>query len=153
MILDKNLQTDPAATAITVTAASANVIDLLNARDMGVGDAYERMELVVTVGTAFAAAGAATLTIQISGSVDNITWTIYGQTDAIPKANLGAGTVIRLPVPPRPPHSAGLPRYYRANYVVATGPFTAGTVESDFVPVAHQANNPESYPPGVTVSN
>lgn len=152
MILDINLRLDSVA-AVTVTAAAANVIDLLNARDMGVGDAYERLEAVFTVGTAFAAAGAATLTFQVQGSVDNITWTTYCQTDAIPKANLTAGQVIRLPVAPRPPHSAGLPRYYRVNYVVATGPFTAGTITSDFVPVTHQANNPESYPPGVTVSN
>lgn len=156
MILDKNLQFDPSATAITVTAVSTNVIDLLNARDISIGAAGDGQvfEAVVTVGTALAAAGAATLTIQFQGSTDNATWTTYSQTDALPKANLTANQVIRLPLPPQAaaPHAAGLPRYLRLNYVVATGPFTAGTVEADLV-MNPQANNPPAYPSGVTVAN
>lgn len=153
MILDQQLQLDPAATAITVTAASTNVIDLTNARDLAIGDAFESPELVLTVTTAFTAVGAATLRIQFQGSTDNITFTTYCQTDDIPKANLTAGTVIKLRISPQPPHAVGLPRYLRVNYIVTTGPFTAGKLECDLVPVAQQNNNPPSYAPGVTVSN
>lgn len=153
MYLDKLLQLDPAGTAITVTAASTNVLDGQQVRDLGIGDHAERLTFFVTVGAAFTAVGAATLTIQVQGSVDNAVWTTYVQTDAIPKANLTAGKVIKVPLPPQDaaPHAAGRPRYYRLNYVVATGPFTAGTVESDLVPEAQQ--NDLYYAPGFTVAN
>lgn len=153
MYLDKLLQFDPSGTAITVTAASTNVVDGQQARDMGVGDAYERMSVVITVGVTFTAAGAATLTVQLQGSTDNAAWTTLIQTDAIPKANLTAGQRIIIPMAPQyaAPHIAGRPRYYRLNYVVATGPFTAGQVEADLVPVAQQLDG--QYAPGFTVAN
>lgn len=153
MILDKNLQFDPAATAITVTAVSTNVIDLQNARDIAVGTAWEPPCAFVTVGVAFAAVGAGTLRVQLQGSVDNITFTTYCQSDDIPKANLIAGAVIKLVASPQPPHAAGLPRYYRLNYVVTTGPFTAGQIEADLAAIAYQINNPPTYAPGVVVAN
>lgn len=149
MFIDKLLEFDPAGTAITATAASTNVFDLSNQRDLSIGD---HLTAVIAVQTAFTAAGAATLTVQFQGSVDNSTWTTYAQTDAIPKANLVAGATIALPIPAVPPHAAGLPRYLRLNYAVATGPFTAGAVQSDFV-LDRQANNPPSYPAGITVLN
>jgi hypothetical protein len=154
MILDKLLQFDPSGTAITVTGPSTNVLDLLNARDLSIVGMGPAMEAVVTVILALTSAGATTLQIQFQGSADNITWTTYGQTDAIPKANLPTGTVIRIPWSPQAeaPHAAGLPRYHRLNYVVATGPFTAGTVESDMV-IAPQASNPPTYAPGIVVAN
>ena len=155
MFIDKLLQLDPAGTAITVTAPSTNVLDGQQARDFGIGSGGhgEPLEFVVTVGTAFAAVGAATLTIQVQGSVDNITWTTYVQTDAIPKANLTAAQQIKIPMPTQAaaPHAAGIPRYYRLNYVVATGPFTAGTVEADLVPCAQPGSL--GYASGFTVNN
>jgi hypothetical protein len=114
MILDQQLQFDPAATAITVTAARPTSSTCSNARDLAIGDAFESPELVLTVTTTFTAAGGATLRIQFQGSTDNITFTTYCQTDDIPKANLTAGTVIKLRISPQPPHAAGLPRYLRA---------------------------------------
>lgn len=154
MFLDKLMQFDPAGTAITVTAVSTNVMDLLNARDLSIGPEGPSIDAVVTLGAAFTAAGAATLTVQLQGSTDNNTWTTYAQTDAIPKANLLAAAVIVLSLEAQrsAPHAAGLPRYLRLNYVVATGPFTAGTVEADLV-VNAQANNPPSYPSGIVVAN
>lgn len=155
MLIDKLLQFDPSGTAVTVTATSTNTFDLLNARDLSIGAVDGRiLEAVITVGTAFAAAGAATLQAQFQGSTDNVTWTTYIQTDAIPKANLGAATVMRLPLPPLAvaPHAAGLPRYLRLNYVVGTGPFTGGTIEADLV-LNPQANTPPYYPPGVVIAN
>lgn len=159
-ILDNNLRFDPSGTAITSTAASTNVIDLINARDLGVGDGPDgKINAMVTVGTAFTAAGAATLQVQAQASVDNSTWFTVSETDAIPKADLYAGAVIQLPIGPMPPQAAGIPRYYRLNYVVATGPMTAGTVTSDLkVGTAQQhpvsaAGYQSGYPSGFTVSN
>ena len=154
MILDKNLQFDPLATAITATAVSTNVIDLLNAREIAT-DQYGGFPIVtITLGATFTAAGAATLTVQVQGSVDNVTYTLLDQTDAIPKANLLIGTVLRIPLGKLQPQSVGLSRFYRLNYVVAAGPFTAGTIEADLVIGAEQLNNQTvTYPPGVVVSN
>lgn len=42
------------------------------------------------------------------------------------------------------------PRFYRLNYVVASGPFTAGQVQSQLV---LQREDPNYYPPGVVVAN
>lgn len=155
MILDKLLQFDPNPTLITVTAASTNTLDMLNAREMGVGASQDQMmHVLVTVIAALVAAGAATLQVQLQASVDNVAWTIEAQTDAIPKANLGVGALVRLPMGRMQPQSAGVPRYYRLNYVVGTGPFTGGSVEADLVVGDGQSNNaPVNYPSGVVITN
>jgi hypothetical protein len=147
VILDKLLELDPVNTAITATANSTNTVDLGAGRDLG---PTEKMSLFIAIQQAFAAAGAATLQVQILGSVDNSTFTVYAQTDAIPKANLTAGAKIELPIPFMPPHAAGTPRYLKLNYVVATGPFTAGQVQANIV-LDRQGNI--AYPPGVVVTN
>lgn len=152
MYLDKSLQFDPSGTAITATAPSTNVLDMLAKRDMGVGKAFEGHEACLNVGAAFTAVGAATLTVQLQGSVDNAAWTTLVQTDAIPKDNLVAGAKIKVPLPSKEaaPHIAGIPRYYRLNYVVGTGPFTAGTIQADLVPVTQQQEG-SGYPSGFAV--
>jgi hypothetical protein len=154
MYIDGLLLFDTAA-AITATAASTNVLDLLNARDMGVGD-DPALDVVVIVTSALLSAGASTLQVQFQGSTDNTTWTTYGQTDAIPKANLAQGAKISFDVPRMPPHAAGRPRYLRLNYVVATGPFTGGNVTS-FIVLDDQLNagSPQSlgYSPGIVIAN
>lgn len=153
MILDGLLLFDTAV-ALTATAVSTNVVDLLNARDMGVGD--PELSVVVQCTTALLSAGASTLTIQVQGSTDNTTYTIYAQSDAIPKASLGAGSKFSIDLPRMPPHAAGRPRYLRLNYVVATGPFTGGTLTS-FMVLDEQLNagspNALGYSPGIVIAN
>jgi len=143
------------ALALTASAASTNQIDLLNARDMGVGD-DPALDVVVQVGSALLSAGATTLTIQVQGSTDNVTYTTYAQSDAIPKANLTAGAKFSIDMPRMPPHAAGRPRYLRLNYVVATGPFTGGNITS-FIVVDDQQNagspNFLGYAPGIVIAN
>lgn len=159
MILDKLLQFDAAATAasgivVTTGVDSTNTLDLLNARDLAI-KGERSLQIVFTVGTVFAASGgAASLQIRIYGSVDNSTFTLYGQTDQIPKANLLANTVIRFPLPPQAsnPQAAGIPRYLKLNYLAITNSFTSGTFECDLV-IDPQANNAPTYPSGFTVSN
>jgi len=162
MILDQLLRFDPPTTAVTASAASTNVVDLINFRDIAVGACPDGfIHLTTTIQTAFTAAGAATLTIQLQMSVDNATWTTVSATDAIPKASLLAGTQINLPLGVMQPQSAGIPRYLRAYYVVATGPFTAGTLISDLV-IGSDDLQPSGgtgqvyqsgYGPGFTVAN
>lgn len=142
------------AVALTSTAVSTNVVDLLNARDMGVGD-DPALDVVIVVTSALLSAGATTLQIQFQGSTDNSTWTTYLQTDTIGKANLGAGAKISFDLPRLPPGVAK-PRYFRLNYVVATGPFTGGNVTA-FILVDEQQNagspNALGYAPGIVIAN
>lgn len=141
--------------ALTASAASTNVVDLVNARDMGVGD-DPALDVIVQVTSALLSAGATTLTVQFQGSTDNVTYTTYAQSDAIPKANLTAGAKISMDIPRIPPHAAGRPRYLRLNYVVATGPFTGGTITA-FIVVDDQQGvgspNALSYSPGIVIAN
>lgn len=151
MIMDQNLLFDSAA-AITATAPSTNVVDLAVARDLGVGD--PDIDIVAIVGTAFTAAGAATLQIQVQGSTDNSTWDTYVQSDAIPKAALTAGAKFHVDLPPVPPGKSK-PRYLRLNYVVATGPMTAGTMTAFALLDDHLATGQAiyGYPPGIVIAN
>ena len=141
MIIDKYLQFDSAA-AITTTQASTNVVDLSSSRDIGIGDA---LQLVCTIVTSFAAAGLATLQVQLQTSPDNATWVTLVESDLLPVANLTAGTeVLRTPL------ALGIQRYIRLNYLVATGPMTAGAVTAELV-IDRQAVT--AYPSGFNAAN
>ncbi len=150
MIIDANLMFDPPSTAVTITTPSCNSIDLGSGRDLAVGD--DALQVVVHILQTFTAAGAATLNVQIQSSVDDSTWTTLVESGALPVVDLVAGkAVLRTPLPlDQPVISAGIGRYLRLNYVVASGPFTAGTVQSMLV-LDRQAN--PTYPSGFTVSN
>lgn len=152
MILDNNLCFDPAGTALTVTAASTNVLDLGivngiggNARDLGVGDEPALKLLMLSSGTFTSSGSTGTLQIDFQGAPDNGsgapgTWTTYASSGALSQATINSyvgsvATGVKL-FPIDVPHreaGAALPRYYRLNYTVASGPFTAGTVEAFIV--------------------
>jgi hypothetical protein len=152
MIQDAFLLLDPNNTAVTVTAPSTNVIDLFNARDIGVGD-DPAIEIAVIALTTFLSAGATTLVVAWQGSTDNSTWTTMVQTDTIGKADITAGTYIFSCDVPRLRPAQAFPRYHRLNYTVATGPFTAGTVWAGLV-LDSQFNTPRwGYPPGIVIAN
>jgi len=152
MILDSNLVFDPSGTAITVSAASTNVLDMgitgaiptVQGRDIGIG--YDQ-KLVIYGNNAFAAGGAATLNIQLQAAPDNGsgapgTYVTLAETGALSIAQLNAGTpgdggigTKLFPIDVPPAQIALLaPRFYRLNYVVATGPFTAGTIVAYLAP-------------------
>lgn len=144
MIFDHtNLLSDKQA--ITVTAASTNVIDLgatgtamfaasAIVRDIGKG---KPIPLLIQVTEAFAAAGAATLTVALQvDSVDTFAspktvWT----SPALALADLTAGKVIVPEFIPRGTDE----RYLRLNYTVGTGPMTAGKVVAG-VTMGNQSN-------------
>lgn len=147
MILDGTLLFD-SLNALTVTAVSQNVVDLVNARDLG-NDPDMKLEIVVT--SALLSAGATTLQTQFQGSTDNTSWTTYAESPAIAKASLTAGARSILPISlPSPGPGVALPRYLRLNHIVATGPFTGGSITS-FLVLDKQMNI--SYPPGVVIAN
>lgn len=152
MILDGLLSFNTVGTpqALTsTTAPSTNVIDLLNARDMGVGD-DPALKLAIFVGTAGVSAGGATLTIQAQGSTDNSTYTTYAESRAYSAADLAAGNKL-FPIdwPHRGPGDA-LPRYLRLNYSIATSTFSALAIDAKLV---LDRQDSTTYPPGLGISN
>lgn len=139
---------------ITATAPSTNVYDTAGVgvgvpvpnifgtatifgNDIGIGDGMSPPNLLCVVGTAFTAAGAGTLQVQLQAAVDTGTntgipgtWDTIVETDALPLSVLTAGRQIaEFAVPPRYP-GQGFPRFYRLNYVVASGPMTAGSIST-----------------------
>lgn len=121
MILDKLLMFSEAQ-AVTASAASNDVIDLGpidgTRRDIGVG--YP-LEFWATVNTSAAAAGAATVNIQLQTSPDNSTWTTLSTSGDLALSALTSGKRVMSQKVPQ-----GVQRYLRVNYVVGTGPLTAG---------------------------
>ena len=144
------------AQAITVTAPSTGVIDT---QGVGVGNAPPNVfgtatvfgedvggggpssasppQIVVYSVAAFTAGGAGTLQIQLQASVDTgapgytpSLWETILQTDTYALAQLTANTKIADFTIPRREPGQGFPRFYRLNYVVGTGPMTAGTVSA-----------------------
>lgn len=157
MIIDGLLQFDPALSAITVTRVSTNVIDLLDKRDIGDG-ASPPMLCTIGVNAAFTAAGAGTLQVQAQGSIDNSTYFTYLETVAFSIAELTpVGRLITFAWPAVPVGTAAitavsgaLPRYLRLNYIVATGPMTAGSINAQLV---LDAQSTRQYRAGVNITN
>ena len=118
--IDQNLVLSDAQ-AVTTTAVSTKSIDTITAlRNIGSG---EQIEVLVAVGTAFTAGGAATMTVALQDSADNTTFADVLVSPAIAVASLVAGfEALRVRVP------ATTRRYIALNYTVATGPMTAGAL-------------------------
>lgn len=146
MIQDALLQFS-AAQAVTASAPSTNAIDLGAARDLGKG---EGVRVDVRCNTTCTAAGAATVRFQLqtaddSGFATNLQTIV--QTDDIPIAKLTAGASIPLHVDRADPYAAR--RYMRLNYLVGTGPLTAGAFTAGIV---KDIQDPQtSYPSGFAV--
>lgn len=105
----------------------------------GGGPAASAPQLGVWVTTAFTAGGAGTLQIQLQAAVDvnntglPVTWQTIDQTDAFALASLVVSSpqrpLVSFTVPDRYP-GQNFPRFYRLNYVVGTGPMTAGALNA-----------------------
>lgn len=149
MIIDGLLLFSTAQNLTTGTIASTNVIDLNNARDMGIAD-DPALKLAIFVTTAFSSTDSGTLTIQAQGSTDNSTFTVYAESRAYSAADLAVGNKL-FPIdwPHRGPGDA-LPRYIRLAYVMGSLHFTPGAVTAMLVLDRQDATQ---YPAGLTVSN
>src|SRR3990167_1413897 len=131
MILDKTLLFSDAQ-AITVTAASTNVIDLGVDRDLGQSD----IDVLIQVLTAFTAAGAATLTIALQTDNDEAfgSPTVLYTSAAIAVASLVVGfNPFKLKLPQT------TERYLRLSFTVTTGPMTAGALTAGLITGRHDA--------------
>jgi hypothetical protein len=143
----------------TGTQQSTNVLDLLNARDMGIGD-DPALELLIQIMTTFASG--TSLQVQLQGAPDNGsgspgTYTTMLDSGAIAEASLVAGryilatTVPRvlLPTPVGVTAAQALPRFLRLQYVTV-GTHTAGAL-SGFIVLDRE--DQISYPPGIVIAN
>jgi hypothetical protein len=162
------------AQAITSTAASSSIYDVTGAGsgnapnmiggvtssgnaligfDIGAGDGMAIPEVFVDVTTAFTTGDGATLTIALQAAPDNGsnapgTYVTLTSTAALTAAQLTAAASFQFQVPPVPKTTFGLaqPRFYRLNYIVGTGTFSAGAVSSNIVLNPSQATKIQNYP-------
>ncbi len=127
-----------------VGVASVNITGIANGAaaaqggDLGGGgpNMASPPQLGVFVNTNFTAGGAATMQVQLQAAVDAGggtpgTWDTIMESDTIPVADwiTSDNPIISFTVPKRYP-GQGFPRFYRLNYVVATGPMTAGALSA-----------------------
>jgi hypothetical protein len=119
----------PTGVAITSTAASTNILDMLTARDVGAGD---ELELHVDVTTAFATLTSLQIAYQTSPDTTSGNFVNILLSPVILLASLVVGAkVFRYKVPPFQLLDTGTPnRYHRLNYTVAGSAETTGTVVS-----------------------
>lgn len=137
---------------VRVSAASTNVYDTAGTgvgqapgeifgvqstvygRDIGGGGPLVGApQLIALVGTAFSAGGPATLQFQLQAAIDNGSyepgsWDIINETDAIPVADLLAGSMPAAFTVPQGYLGQGFPRFYQLYYNVGSGPMTGGTI-------------------------
>lgn len=138
------------------TASSASsVVNLGNARDLGIGPGANIPQVVVNIGTAVTSSSSATtLNIQFQGSTDSSNWTTYMETGAATTASFSAGATFTFDVPRRPP-GAVLPLYYRLNTLLGstTSSISTGTILAGIVLAGSEsAATMGQYPAGFSVS-
>jgi hypothetical protein len=164
MILDGLLQFTGTAGSVssdsptTGTQTSTNVLDLLNARDLGIGD-NPALKLLIEVMTTFA--GGTSLVVNLQGAPDSAgspgTYVTMWNSGVIVEADLIAGRYIAnvdlprtlLPTASGPSAAQGLPRFLRLQYVTV-GTHSAGAL---FGTIVLDRQDQVAYPAGITVSN
>ena len=126
------------ATSVSASTTST-VINLGNARDLGIGQGQEMPYIAVVVGAGGITSSSSSLTInaQFQGSTDSVNWTTYVETGAqsVGTASTGGSTALGyftpgaaiLPIAvPRRPSGTALPLYYRMALVFGGGASTVG---------------------------
>jgi hypothetical protein len=143
---------DSSSSAITATRVTENVVDLLQAREIGEGD---DLFLVYTVTVDGTGAGDATFQVYIADNAAMSTnaeviassGAYVGTTLDIPSAAAPNGTVIVVPIPPR---VASLGRRYLSGRIVVSGTVGAAKVICDIVTDIQDGR--KFYPSGFTVA-
>ena len=104
--------------------------------EAGPGAGGSTPQLMALITKTFTAGGSATLQTQLQAAVDvnntglPVTWDTILETDTIAVALLTAGRYAAAFSVPGRYLGQYFPRFYRLNFVVATGPMTAGTITS-----------------------
>lgn len=167
-----NLLTFSNAQALTATAVSTNIVDLLAARDLGVSGEGPPLKVLITSDNAFASAtNAGLLQIQVQGAPDNGsgspgTYYTMAETDALTVTQLNSGfnsaaagtanagtELFPINLPAIPPGKAK-PRFLRINYVVTVENFTAGHIVIATLAIGREQDPiAAAYPSGFTVAN
>lgn len=147
MLLDKLTTFSEVQTVTTGSdtgIASTNVIDLLSARDIGVG---ENLYLVVTVDTALSDSGNnSTLSVQTQTD-DNESFTTATNTALI--TTFAVNTIAKTQVIKRVDPGMFNERYGRIFYLAANGALTTGAVSAFLV---HDPDISRHYPDAITIS-
>lgn len=124
--------------AVTVTADSTDIIDLGPPMWNGNAGSDRPIDVIAVVESAFTAAGAATLLIELKSSpVSDFSSGVITHQTVGPIAKTALGVPGRLSaslhIPP------DVQRYVKLTYTVATGPMTAGTITAG-VATSRQTN-------------
>ncbi len=102
----------------------------------GGGPGVSSPQLLVQVSAAFTAGGSATLKAQLQCAVDvtntglPVTWDTIVETDTVAVALLTAGAQLASFAIPDRYLGQAFPRFYRVNYVIATGPMLTGSINA-----------------------
>ena len=166
MILDGALQFTGTAGTVssdsptTGTQQSTNVIDLVNARDMGIGD-DPSLKLLAEITTTFTVG--TSLQLQLQGAPDNGSgspgsYTTMWDSGALAEAGLVAGrylanidiprTILALPNTGASAAQA-LPRFLRLQYVTVGTHSTGGL----FASIVLDRQDYVAYPAGINIAN
>ncbi len=156
MYIDGELQFTGAAGAIntdgptTGAQTSTNVLDLSNARDMGVGD-DPALKILAQVTTEFT--GGTSLQVSLQGAPDNAgspgTWTTYASGPVVLEAALLVGARLLDIDLPRPAPGASLPKYLRLAYTTV-GTHSAGAL---YGAIVLDRSDRIDYPSGLSIPN
>lgn len=140
-MMDNNLVFSDAQAPTTGTTASTNVVDTQTTlRELGDG---KRIELIVEVVTTATSGGSNTTQVVLQDSADNSSFATVVSGVATAVASLVAGTeLLRIALP------AGLRRYLRVAYVIATADLTAGAFTAY---LALDRQNNVARPSGFTI--
>lgn len=139
----------------TTATSASSVINLGNARDLGIGPGAEIPRVEVGIGTAFTSSSSGLfVNLQFQGSTNSVLWNTYMETPATATtASFSAGATYHFDVPRRPP-GVSLPLYYQlvVNLPGAVGPsLSTGTILAGIVLAgAESAAEMSQYPAGFT---
>lgn len=139
----------------TTATSTSTVINLGNARDLGIGPGSEIPQVEISIGTAITSSSSSMLVnLQFQGSTNSTLWNTYIETTPASTASFSAGAVYHFDVPRRPP-GVSLPLYYQLVVnVTGTGgtpSISTGTILGGInLAGAESAGTMAQYPAGFT---
>lgn len=166
MLLDNFLMFESFTTPVAITTGgiSTNVLDLLNERDIGIGD-DPALKLLVLVTATFTSGSTSKMTSKFQGAVSSASGTGGTYSTYAESADLGTDTLVAgakifnidvAAVTPMGINASfgtaalGIPRYLRMSWAIGTTSFTNGSIAAGIIV---DRDDIVAYPPGVAVLN